>query len=168
MGSLAHLQFGLMIVGVGLIAVGLYQFRKHGAEPEAITVFELMQDPYANPVRGRYVALEGKIIGKANSGSTFGEDVTMQDTSGCLIYLNYESMVPLFGNLIAGMGWVRQLIDKPAKAVGWFRRSSFQIVDLEYIESEGVRKNSYTRLWAVILGCLLLVVSVLSLCFMRV
>lgn len=87
----------IMILGLSLLLQGLYRFRKLGAYPEQTTVFELMKDPYANPLRGRFVELEGRVIGKANAGSYLGEDVKMQDKSDCLIYLNYESIVPILG-----------------------------------------------------------------------
>ncbi len=94
--------FSLAVIGLAFLLQGLYKFNVPSGEPEKTTVFKLMQDPYANPLRGRYVEIEGKVIGKADAGSYLGEDVTMQDKSGCLIYLNYESIIPLLGNLFFG------------------------------------------------------------------
>ncbi|MFC1511226.1 M48 family metalloprotease [Candidatus Margulisiibacteriota bacterium] len=147
------------LLGTALVAQGLYKFQRKGGQPEKITVFELMQDPYANPLRGRFVELEGKVIGKADAGSYFGEDVKMQDKSGCLINLNYESPIPILGNMIFGLRQASKMIGKAGKAVGWFRRSSYQIVDLESVEIEGSLIKSYTRFWALIVGSVMLAVG---------
>lgn len=146
----------IWLLGGALLWQGLYKFQRRGGAPEKTTVFELMQDPYANPLRGRYVELEGKVIGKADAGSYFGEDVKMQDRSGCLIYLNYESIFPVLGNIIFGLSRARDMIDRSARAVGWFRRSSYQIVDLDTVTVDGSVIRSYTRLWAIITGACLL------------
>jgi len=147
------------LLGTALLAQGLYRFQRKGGAPEKITVFELMQDPYSNPLRGRYVELDGQVIGKADAGSYLGEDVKMQDRSGCLIYLNYESAIPILGNIIFGLSKAKEMIGKSGKAIGWFRRSSFQIVDLDTVEVSGGKIKSYTRFWAIIAGICLLVLG---------
>lgn len=147
-----------LILGAAFLARGIYMFRKPGV-PEKTTVFELMQDPYANPLKGRYVELEGSVIGKAEAGSYFGEDVKMQDRSGGLIYLNYESAVPLIGNVIFGLATAEKMIGQNVQAAGWFRRSSAQIVDLETVDVNGERIRSYTRFYALIQGVFLIVVG---------
>ncbi len=153
--------FSIAVVGVAFLLQGLYKFNVPSGEPEKTTVFKLMQDPYANPLRGRYVEIEGKIIGKADAGSYLGEDVTMQDKSGCLIYLNYESIIPLLGNLFFGLGAAQKMIGQDSRAVGWFRRSVFQVVDLDKVEFSGQIIKSYTRFWGIILGAVLIVSALL-------
>ncbi len=153
--------FFVMLFGASLLAQGLYMFRRPGGIPEKITIFELMQDPYANPLRGRFVEIEGKVIGKAEAGSYLGEDVKMQDSSGCLIYLNYESIIPLIGNLIFGLGRARKMIGEHSKAIGWFRRSSYQVVDLDIVEVSGETIKSYTRFWGIIAGILFLFIGII-------
>jgi len=154
-----NLSLGVSIFGAGLLIKGFYMFGRRGGIPEKKTVLELMQDPYANPIRGRYVEVQGKVIGKADAGSYLGEDVKMHDSSGCLIYLNYESAIPVFGNLIFGLGQAKEMIDKQARAVGWFRRSAFQVIDLDNVETEGKRIKSYTRFWGIIFGLFLIVLG---------
>ena len=149
----------IMFLGAALLAQGLYMFRRLGGTPEKITVFELMQDPYANPLKGRFVEIEGRVIGKADAGSFFGEDVKMEDKSGCLIYLNYESIIPLIGNMIFGLKAAARMIGKYCKAVGWFRRSSYQIVDLDTVETPEGPIKSYTRFWCIAMGVFLVFVG---------
>jgi Zn-dependent protease with chaperone function len=143
---------GLALLGLAFLCQGIYKFSVPSGEPEHITVFKLMQDPYANPMRGRYVQIEGKVIGKADAGSYFGEDLTMQDSSGCLIYLNYESLIPILGNLFFGLGQAKNMIGQNSRAVGWFRRSTFQVIDLDKVDVLGKTIRSYTRFWGIILG----------------
>ncbi len=149
------------LFGLSLLAVGLYMFQQPGGIPEKTTVFELMQDPYANPLTGRYVELEGNIIGKADAGSYLGEDIKMQDRSGCLIYLNYESIIPLVGNIIFGLGNAARMIGKNCRAVGWFRRSTFQVVDLDIVEIDGDTIRSYTKFWGVVTGLFLIILALM-------
>lgn len=151
------------LVGASLLAQGLYKFGRRGGEPEKTTVFELMQDPYANPLRGRFVEIEGRVIGKADAGSYLGEDVQMQDRSACLIYLNYESIIPILGNIIFGLGRAKKMIGEYCKARGWFRRSSYQIVDLDMVEVSGSVIRSYTRFWGISTGIFLLFLGIILL-----
>jgi hypothetical protein len=159
--SLSSVSILMVLLGVSLLMQGLYKFGRQGdGLPEKTTVFELMQDPYANPLKGRFVEIEGKVIGKADAGSYLGEDVKMQDKSGCLVYLNYESVIPILGNIIFGLGKAKKMIGQYSKASGWFRRSSFQVVDLDTVEVSGDTIKSYTRLWGIIAGILLLILGV--------
>ncbi len=152
--------YAIMLFGAALCMQGLYRFQKRGGAPERTTVFELMQDPYANPMTGRFVEIQGNIIGKADAGSYLGEDVKMEDSSGCLIYLNYESMLPIIGNIIFGLGKAKAMIGTHAKAIGWFRRSAFQIIDLDTVETPRGTIRSYTRFWGIIMGIAIVAVGV--------
>jgi hypothetical protein len=157
--EVSNYPLAIGLFGVGNLIVGLYMFKRSSGSPEKTTVFELMQDPYANPLKGRYVELEGSVIGKADAGSYLGEDVKMQDSSGCLVYLNYESIVPLVGNIFFGLGKAARMIGRHCRAVGWFRRSSYQIVDLYTVESEGDTSKSYARFWGIFVGLLLIILG---------
>jgi small-conductance mechanosensitive channel len=149
----------IIIVGLSFLIQGMYKFRRKRTGPEKTTILELMKDPYSNPLRGRYVALEGLIIGKADAGSYLGEDVKMQDKSDCLIYLNYESVIPLFGDLYFGLTKAIKMIGQHALATGWFRRSSYQVVDLDSIVVNEEKIKSYTRFWAMILGIIIIIIG---------
>lgn len=52
----------ITIIGLSSIIVTLYKYP--GKNAENATVMELMSDLYASPVRGRSVALQGKLIGR--------------------------------------------------------------------------------------------------------
>ncbi len=149
-----------MAIGVGMLVKGLYRYA--GTAPfEKTTMYELMCDPYASPLRGRPVELEGEIIGKAAAGSTVGEDLTMKDRSGGLVMLNYEHWFPLLGNFFFGFGKAGRLFGQSGTATGWFRRSVFQFVDLHELKVGGDTIGSYTRFWGVSLGFVMIGVGFL-------
>ncbi len=148
----------LLGLGLGWSLQGLYCFPGGAAEPT--NVFDLMCDPYASPVRGRLVYLQGKIVGRADAGSPVGEDMVLQDPSG-LIMLNYESWLPVVGNLWFGWRTVKRLVDQPVSAVGWFRRYMRASVDLNRIDGPAGRYGSYTRFWGLYRGPVFIVVALL-------
>ena len=149
-------------VGAGMLLKGLYRYSV-GSQFERTTMYDLMCDPYASPLRGRAVELEGEIIGKAMAGSKVGEDLTMKDRSGGLVMLNYESLFWVFGNLFFGFSKAKNMIGQQATARGWFRRSVYQFVDLSDMTLDGGETiSSYTRFWGIaggvpvfLIGCVL-------------
>ncbi len=157
--SAAALAAPLLGLGLGWSLKGLYSFPAGRAE--RTTVFELMCDPYASPVRGRLVHLEGKVVGRAHAGSPIGEDMILQDDSGGLITLNYESWLPILGNLWFGWRRVRNLMEQQASAFGWFRRYTAAYVDLKALNSLAGSIQSYTRFWALYRGPLFIVLALL-------
>ena len=146
--------------GLGFLFRGLYKFQMPSHRPEKTTVFDLMCDPYASPLKGRFVEVEGNVIGRADAGSVLGEDVMMQDVSGGLIYLNYESVLPIFGNLLFAVMKAKRMIGKHCISQGWFRRSVFQIIDVHTMNVNGDRIHSYTRFWGLFVGFLLILAGV--------
>ncbi|MBI2892560.1 MAG: M48 family metalloprotease [Deltaproteobacteria bacterium] len=149
--------FGIpLAIGLGLLCRGLYRYPGLGSA-EPTTVLDLMSDPYASPLRGRPVVLEGRVIGKADAGGRFGEDMEMEDRGGGLIMLNYESPVPILGNIFFGAGKANRLIGQDVRVLGWFRRSVFHVVDLKRLEAEGMRVSSYTRFWGIFAAVLLVI-----------
>jgi Zn-dependent protease with chaperone function len=155
----------LLGLGLGWSLKGLYGFPGGKAEPT--TVFELMCDPYASPVRGRLVYLEGAVIGRAHAGNPVGEDMMIQDKSGGLITLNYESWFPVFGNLWFGWKKVKDLIDQPCAAFGWFRRYTVAWVDLSKLNAVTGSIESYTRFWGLYRGPLFIILALLLMAAVR-
>ena len=146
-------------VGFGMLLKGAYRYSV-GSSFERTTMYDLMCDPYASPLRGRPVELEGEIIGKAMAGSKVGEDLTMKDRSGGLVMLNYESLFWIIGNLFFGIAKAQSMVGQQATARGWFRRSVFQFVDLADMELEsGQKVNSYTRFWGIAGGGVVMLVG---------
>ena len=149
-------------VGMGMVIKGCYRYSV-GSNFEPITMYELMCDPYASPLRGRPVELEGEIIGKAMAGSKVGEDMTMLDRSGGLIMLNYESMLSFIGNIFFGLGKAKRAVGQKATARGWFRRSVFQFVDLSQMQLEdGTTVSSWTRFWGISGGVVVFVIGIIA------
>jgi Zn-dependent protease with chaperone function len=135
--------FGLLVV-LQYIKVS-YMFPSGFKESDVLT---LMADPYASPVRGRPVKLNGKAIGRGTAGYIFGEDMIFQDKKG-IIYLNYESGIPLFGNLIFAWKKLETLLNKDATASGWFFRGATHHIELSEFVSGSERIKSYVKFWTV-------------------
>lgn len=147
--GLAAFGFAGIIMGYGLGATlrGFYMFPALG-QPQQITVMELMMDPYASPLKGRPVMTQGAIVGRADAGSRFSEDMMMEDVGGGLISLNYESPIPLFGNTWFGWKKLQPLIGQQVQATGWFRRGIGQQIDLSEMRTAGGETvSSYTGFW---------------------
>lgn len=137
----------LMAWGVGHIGKGIYAFAGNAAF-QPTTVYELMCDPYASPLRGQPVVLEGEVVGKAEAGSKVAADVQLKDTSGGLMYLNFQHAIPWLGDLFFGLTGAQKAIGRQAKARGWFRRGVGQYVDLYDLEVGRDVHGSWTRFWA--------------------
>jgi Zn-dependent protease with chaperone function len=151
----------LLAFGLGLLTKGIYRFPSI-KNPEETTVLALMSDPYASPLRGRPVVVSGTVIGKASAGSLFGEDIVIHDPSGGLITLNFESLIPLFGNLFFGFKRARDLINQRVETTGWFRRKVYQVIDLKSIKTADRPFRSYTRFWALFLAIIITGIGIVA------
>lgn len=123
------------------------------------TVLECMADAYASPFRGKPVQLDGKAIGRGQAGYIFGEDMMFRDKSG-IIYLNYESGLPLIGNLLFAWKKLEQILNRQATASGWFLRGVTHHLELHSYDAEGTTIKSYVRLWFMI-GTMILPVALI-------
>lgn len=150
----------ILFFGIGMLLKGFYQFPSQQGVPRKTTVFELMCDAYASPLHGQFVEVQGKIIGRAEAGSTISEDMMMQDKSGGLIVLNYESPVPFLGNFFFGWRKAGKMEGQSGTAVGWFRRSIGQILDLQTFASSAETIKSYTRFWGMFGGAVVALIGV--------
>lgn len=145
---------GLAILGVFILIKTLYRYpSRKGAEKTR--VIELMGNVYASPVRGKYVELNGTLVGRGIPGYVFSEDMLMEDETG-LIYLNYESWLPVLGNILFALRKVNKLIGKDVKVKGWFLRGLSQEVVVDVMEVEGERIRGFTKFGGMIGGCILL------------
>ncbi|NJR32453.1 MAG: hypothetical protein HC778_05995 [Chamaesiphon sp. CSU_1_12] len=82
-------------------------------------VLELMSDPYASPLRGKFVRLTGTLIGRGDAGYAFGSDLMLHDGRG-LMNLRYASLFGGIGNLFFGGTRMKQLIGADVESIGWF------------------------------------------------
>lgn len=161
----------LLIIGSIVIGWGLGKLLKtivqrpsfkNAAETDILT---LMSNPYASPLRGKPVKLQGELIGRGDAGYSFGSDLKLQDRTG-LMFLHYASRFGPLGNFLFGMQRVKNLIGMSVESIGWFYRGMMPWTDLIRLESEnGTVVNSYHRFWslllsigAIALGVILLVV----------
>ncbi len=163
-GMLAAAGFSgvILAIGLGMTFRGFWRFPSLG-QPAMVSVLELMMDPYASPLRGRPVAVQGTLIGRADAGSYISEDMMMEDPQGGLMTLNYEHWLPLFGNAWFGWKTVSRLVGQPFQATGWFRRGVGQQIDLDELRTQGEGVSSYTAFWGRAGG---VVVSLLGLVIM--
>jgi Zn-dependent protease with chaperone function len=110
------------------------------------SIIELMSDIYASPIRGRPVKLDGVAVGKGAAGAMFSEDMMFQDKTG-LIYLNYESGIPIFGNLFFAFKKLEKLFGVPASSKGWFMRGATHHLELYRFQTGTQTIKSYVRFW---------------------
>ena len=146
-------------LGIGLLIKALVMFPDY-SQAQATDVLTLMSDPYASPLRGQPVKLEGQLIGRGDAGYKYGSDLKIQDPTG-MLYLHYASRFGPIGNFLFGMKRVQSLIGSQVGAVGWFRRGIAPWMDMIQINSEsGTIINSYHRFWSFILGGGLIILGV--------
>jgi Zn-dependent protease with chaperone function len=145
------LSLGLIGFGIGTLIKTLIMYPDFNRAP-ATDVLTLMSDPYASPMRGRPVKLEGEVIGRGDTGYRFGSDLKMQDQTG-MIYLHYSSRFGPLGNFLFGMSQADSFVNKQVSVVGWFRRGMMPWVDFVRMDCPSKwNVNSYHRFWSIVLG----------------
>ncbi|MDJ0683034.1 MAG: peptidase M48, partial [Xenococcaceae cyanobacterium MO_167.B52] len=138
-------------LGLGVIIKALVMYPKYRNAP-ATDILELMSDPYASPLRGKPVKLQGNLIGRGQAGYKFGSDFKIQDLTG-MLYLRYSSRFGPIGNFLFGMSRVQNLIGSQVNSQGWFRRGIMPWMDLVNLETtDGTVVNSYHRFWSFLFG----------------
>ncbi|HIK21718.1 MAG TPA: M48 family metalloprotease [Synechococcus sp. M44_DOE_062] len=136
--------------GMGLWAkAGLMYGGSLPAQPT--DVLNLLADPDADPCRGRWVELEGELVGLGRSGYQLGAELKLQDATG-LIPVRFTSPLGPVGNVFSGLKQIRALVGRRVKVVGWFRRGNTAWVDLAYVQVRSDRLHSRPRLWLVLFG----------------
>jgi Zn-dependent protease with chaperone function len=147
----APFALGFVGLGVGTLLRTIAMFPSFKEAPES-DILKLMSDPYASPLRGKPVTLQGELIGRGDAGYQFGSDLKLQDRSG-MIYLHYASRFGPIGNFLFGMNQVKKLLGAQVGVTGWFRRSVAPWVDMTQLTTEsGTTVKSFHRLWSFILG----------------
>ncbi|MFS8908050.1 M48 family metalloprotease, partial [Synechococcus sp. OH2] len=102
--------------------------------PPALTVLKAMSNPYASPLRGLPMQLQGRVIGRGDPGYRFGSDLKFQDETG-MIFLRYVSRFGPLGNFLLGANRAGRLIGQEGAVVGWFRRGVVPYLDLSRFQS---------------------------------
>jgi Zn-dependent protease with chaperone function len=159
---MALVAFPMLGLGLGTLIRTFVMFPNFTAAPES-DVLKLMSDPYASPLRGKPVKLQGELMGRGDAGYQFGSDLKLQDRTG-MIFLHYASRFGPLGNFWFGMKRVKNLLGAQVGVTGWFRRGVGPWVDLTQFTTEsGTVVNSFHRLWSFIFGGAAILLSVVLL-----
>jgi hypothetical protein len=81
------------------------------------------------------------------------------------MFLNYESWLPILGNLLFGLAKVPKLIDKRAKISGWFLRGSYQWIGLRILETADEKIHGFVKWGGLIGGSFFLLIGLLIFIF---
>lgn len=152
----------LLPLGLAMLLSAYYMFPS-GPMPQT-TIDDLMADPYASPVRGKPARLTGTLLGKGIPGYAFSEDFMFQDKSG-LLYVDYQSWIPLVGNFLFAITKANQLVGQKATAQGWFFRGASQHMTLDSLVTPIGQFKSRQRFFAYFWGAAVLVVGLLLFVF---
>jgi Zn-dependent protease with chaperone function len=151
--------FWIIFLGISLIFRTIYRFPSFD-NTETKNILSLMEDLYADPIKGKPIILRGTIVGRGMAGYYFSEDLMLQDETG-LIYLNYQSGIPLVGNIFFALKKVEKIIGKEVEIRGWFFRSKFHYVTLDYVKYNSSRIKSYTKFWNLFFGIIFLILGII-------
>jgi Zn-dependent protease with chaperone function len=147
----APISIMLVLFGIATLAKLLAMYPDFHRAPE-MDMLSLMSDPYASPLRGRPVRLEGDIIGRGNSGYRFSAELQFQDRTG-MVFVKYTSRFGPLGNFLFGWTQAESFIHQPVKVVGWFRRGMAGWLDLAEMKcSTKWDISSYPRFWMTVQG----------------
>ncbi len=130
-GMLAGLALAGASLGLLLKMTVMYPSLEN---PPALTVLKAMSNPYASPLRGLPMQLEGRVIGRGDPGYRFGSDLKLQDETG-MIFLRYVSRFGPLGNFLFGANRAGRLVGQEGMVVGWFRRGAVPYLDLARFQS---------------------------------
>lgn len=128
--------------------------------PPTLNVLKAMSNPYASPLRGLPIQLQGRVIGRGDAGYRFGSDLKFQDESG-MIFLRYASRFGPLGNFLFGARQAQGLIGEQGSAVGWFRRGVVAWMDLARFQNQqGQVVTSHHPFWQLVWGAIGVVVAI--------
>ena len=141
------------LIFMGLITLGktfiLFPNAKNLRNSDILTV---MSDPYASPLRGQAIQLQGQLIGRSQAGYSLGADLKLQDRTGMIDVL-FASRLGRLGNAWFGLSKVEALIGAEVKVTGWFRRGVAPWIDLKQLTTlDGEQVQSHHRFWMLLLG----------------
>lgn len=147
---------GFLLLGIGgaLLAFALgsifkimYRLNENKAVPSS--VIDQMRNPYASPMRGNPIFLEGQLVGRGVPGYIFSEDMMFQDKTG-LAYLDYHSFLGFIGNFFFAISKVKKLLGQSVKVEGWFFRGLSHSVTLRKIFHGEEKISSHPKAWFII------------------
>ncbi len=146
-----------VMIGVAMLLRAVYKYPR--GEAEETTVLELLADPYASPVRGKNIELDGELIGRGAAGHKFGSDLMLKDDTG-FMYLKYDHWFGQIGSALFGWRRVPELIDQEVTMDGWFYRSVSPWSVIQYIHTGDDSIRGYSHISAYVAGIILILVGV--------
>ncbi len=152
------------VFGLVGILVAIYRYSQHTEGKSS--VLELMSDPYASPVKGRRVALEGKIIGRGDAGNIFGDDMMFSDQTG-LLFLDFRSKVGGIGEFLFGWKKAGKLVGQKVTTECWFFRSMGPYMVLANAKTENETINSHPIIGSVFAAVICIAVNILFIVLIR-
>lgn len=159
-------SLGLLIGGwllvVGLAVLLKTRYKYPGGEPEETTVIAELADPYASPVQGKRVSFDGELVGRGKAGYRFSEDLMFKDHTG-LMYIKYESWLPVLGNFLFSIQRVPELIGEQVEIEGWFLRGTSPWAGMARLETGTESIRGFIHLAGLITGGLLTLIGVIVL-----
>ena len=160
-GDLAF-SLGLLVGGwllvVGLAVIVKTRYKYPGGDPEETTVLEELADPYASPVQGKRVRFDGELIGRGQAGYRFSEDLMFKDETG-LMYVKYESWLPVLGNFLFSIRRVPELIGEQVEIEGWFLRGTSPWAGMARLDTDTESIRGFIHYAGLIAGGLLAIVG---------
>lgn len=143
-------------LAMGMLIQLIYKYP--GGKAVETTILDQMRNPYASPIHGRAILLQGKVIGRGVPGYVFSEDMMLQDKTG-LTFLDYNSFFGFIGNFFFAVKRIKNLIGENVKAEGWFFRGMSSLVALSYIQTDKEKIRSHPILWSFLVPLILIGIS---------
>lgn len=153
----APVALPLGIVVAGLCALLYFVLYRYPLRFKPATVEECLSFVKANPIKGKPVILEGHIIGRGQPGLFYSEDLKLQDATG-LMFLDYHQVLRII-NLFIGIFGTEQLLGRPVRVLGWYRRYGLPYIDVYKLQFAERTKTTYNLLVRAAFASLLLVVG---------
>lgn len=147
----------LAAIGLAMLVGALYKYPR--GEPEDATVLELLTDVYASPVNGQRVRLDGELVGRGTAGYRFSEDLMFRDDTG-LMFLKYDSWLPVLGDLLFAVRRVPDLIGESVTVEGWYFRATSPWTGLSLLETDGDEIRGFVHLGSIVGAIVVLLVGV--------
>jgi len=159
---------GGWLLGVGIATLVGAFYRYPTGEPEETAVLDLLTDIYASPVDGDRVKLTGELVGRGTAGYRFSEDLMFQDETG-LMYLKYDSWLPLLGDFLFSVREVPDLVGDSVTVEGWYFRATSPWMGLRRLDTGERTLKGFIHLGsfvgagiALLLGVVVLAVPLIS------
>lgn len=113
----------------------------------------LFCDPRTLPIDSTAISLEGELIGRGGIDNLMGQDLILK-TAGGLIRLHYVPPFTPLANFWPKSPHPKDLIGRPVKVTGWWRRGATPWIDVERLQSVENRRELYGGhpLWSAILA----------------